>query len=84
MKKIIKEDDMMVNMAKDLLVAMENQKITKRDLVTRWKKTRYFVNRTLKGTNTNLTLEDLFDLAHILGIKITFSLEDNDELDESV
>ncbi|MDR2213074.1 MAG: helix-turn-helix transcriptional regulator [Pseudomonadales bacterium] len=61
--------DLTYNTTEDLLVAMEDQNITKTELAKRLGKSKTFVTQVLSGSR-NMTLGTLSDIAFVLELKI--------------
>lgn len=61
-------EELIYNVTEDILLAMENRKVTQQELARRLGKSRSFVSQVLNGTR-NMTLGSLSDICFALDLK---------------
>lgn len=66
---LITKEDLIYNVTEDLLIALEDMDISKKDLASRLGKSRSFVTQVLSGTR-NMTIGTLSDICFVLGLKL--------------
>ncbi|WP_062267061.1 helix-turn-helix transcriptional regulator [Endozoicomonas arenosclerae] len=76
-QRICAQEDLIMNVTEDLLVAMEGSGMTKSDLAKRLGKSKSFVTQILSGAR-NMTLKTLSDICFVLNIEPNFNLNNSD------
>ncbi len=68
-RRLLRQEDLILDMTELLSAAMEDKGITKSELAKRLGKTKGFVTQVLSG-NRNLTLRTIADIADALGFRV--------------
>lgn len=73
-RRLLRQEDLILEMTELLSAAMEDERITKSELAKRLGKTKGFVTQVLSG-NRNLTLRTIADIADALGFRVRVGRE---------
>ncbi len=76
-KKLYARVDLAYNVSEDILVAMEDQEVSKKELARRLGKSASYVTQLLSGSR-NMTLGSLSDISLSLGLKVRVLFEHPD------
>lgn len=76
-KKLYARVDLAYNVSEDILVAMEDQEVSKKELARRLGKSASYVTQLLSGSR-NMTLGSLSDISLSLGLKVRVRFEHPD------
>ena len=83
-KKEHAREELIYNITEDILLALEDMDVSKKELALSLGKSRSYVSQALSGSR-NMTLGSLSDIYYALGVKpkvaITFTFEDDREPD---
>lgn len=79
-EKAFAREDLIYNVTEDLLVLLEDNDLSKKDLARKLGKSQAYVSQTLSGAR-NMTLGTLSDICYVLGVtpSINVGLEDDSE-----
>ncbi|MTI12130.1 helix-turn-helix transcriptional regulator [Sansalvadorimonas verongulae] len=80
-KKICARENLIMNVTEDILIHMEDENISKRDLAKKLGKSPAYVSQILSGAR-NMTLRTLSDICFSLGLtpSLSFAYEDGNQL----
>jgi len=67
-ERLFSREELVYNVTEDILIAMEDLDVSKKELSERLGKSRSFITQTLNGSR-NMTLGTLSDICFVLGIK---------------
>lgn len=73
-KRYIKREKLIYNITEDLLLHLENEKISKKELAYKLGRSKSFATQILGGAR-NMTLRTLSDICHVLGLEPVVTLK---------
>lgn len=73
-RKLLAQEDLILEVTEVLCGLLEREKVSRKELADRLRKTKGFVSQLLNG-GRNLTLRTVADILHVLGYKVTLKPE---------